>query len=90
MDSTTSPLFIEVYIKASKTDPFRQGVRVYLGRTNSELYVQLQRCWHSYMVERQSSPGPFFKFVDGRYLTRARFESEIRAALQAAGVPDRP
>ena len=86
VDSTTSPLFIEVYIKASKTDPFRQGVRVYLGRTNSELCPVAAVL--AYMVERQSSPGPFFKFVDGRYLTRARFVSEIRAALQAAGVPD--
>ena len=57
-----------------------------MGRTNSELCPVAAVL--AYMVERQSFPGPFFKFVDGRYLTRARFVSEIRAALQAAGVPD--
>ena len=33
LDNTTDPQFLEVTIKASKTDPFRQGVQVYLGRT---------------------------------------------------------
>ena len=37
LDSVTDPQFLEVTIKASKTDPFRQGVQVFLGRTNSDL-----------------------------------------------------
>lgn len=34
VDSHTSPSYLAVRIKASKTDPFRQGVTIYLGRTN--------------------------------------------------------
>ena len=36
VDNTVDPHFIEVQIKASKTDPFRKGVSVYLGRTCSD------------------------------------------------------
>ena len=36
-DNTSSSQFLEVRIKASKTDPFRVGVAVYLGRTNCAL-----------------------------------------------------
>ena len=32
-----SPQFLIIHIKASKTDPFRRGVTVYIGRTTEEL-----------------------------------------------------
>ena len=50
MDSTTDLQFLEVAIKASKTDPFCQGVRVYLGRTNTDLCPVAAVL--SYMVRR--------------------------------------
>ena len=34
VDSHSSPSYLAIRIKASKTDPFRQGVTIYLGRTN--------------------------------------------------------
>jgi len=37
LDSLTAPTVVQVHIKASKTDPFRKGVSVYLGRTNNDL-----------------------------------------------------
>ena len=37
VDSTVQPQFLEVLLKASKTDPFWKGVMVYLGRTYSDL-----------------------------------------------------
>ena len=36
-DNAASPQFLEVQIKASKTDPFHVGVAVYLGRTDGDL-----------------------------------------------------
>jgi len=36
-NNLSTPQFLEVWIKASKTDPFRHGVSVYLGRTTGEL-----------------------------------------------------
>ena len=38
MDSVSAPTLVQVRIKASKTDPFRKGVVVYLGRTDNDLY----------------------------------------------------
>ena len=37
VDSTSSPWYLEVRIKASKTDPFRKGVSIYLGRGVADL-----------------------------------------------------
>jgi len=37
VDNHANPQYLEVRIKASKTDPFRQGVLVYLGVTHSSL-----------------------------------------------------
>ncbi len=35
LDHATSPILLEVSIKASKTDPFRQGVTVVVGSSHS-------------------------------------------------------
>ena len=40
------------------------------------------------MVSRGAAPGPFFIFDDGRYLTRDRFVTAVRAALCTAGIDD--
>lgn len=37
LDSLTDPKVVQVRIKASKTDPFRKGVTIYLGSTGDEL-----------------------------------------------------
>ena len=37
LDNSVDPQFLEVCIKASKTDPFRKGVQIYLGRTGTDL-----------------------------------------------------
>ena len=38
-----------------------------------------------YMVGRGTQPGPFFRFTDGRFLTRDRFVEAIRRALTTMG-----
>ena len=37
LDNVSVPTLVQVRIKASKTDPFRKGVVVYLGRTDNDL-----------------------------------------------------
>ena len=37
VNNTSNPQYIAAYIKASKTDPFRKGVTVYLGTTGLDL-----------------------------------------------------
>ena len=36
--------------------------------------------------KRGQTPGPLFRFVDGRYLTRDRFVKAVRDAVAASGV----
>ena len=84
VDDVGMPHYLEVRIKASKTDPFRKGISVYLGRTDTDLCPVAAIL--GYMVLRGSRQGPFFLFRDGRFLTRDRFVVQVRRALQVAGV----
>ena len=84
VNDVAHPKFLEVRLKASKTDPFRLGVSVFLGHTESDLCPVAAVL--AYMVVRGVSPGPFFRFADGRFLTRSRFVQAIWLALSAVGV----
>ena len=78
------PSSLRIRIKASKTDPFRQGVDIFMGRTGNELCTVVATL--AYMVQRGPGPGPLFKFQDGKPLTRQRFVARVREALTSAGV----
>ena len=84
LDNQTAPRTISIRIKQSKTDPFRQGVTIYLGRTNS--VVCPVAALLSYLVLRGKGEGPLFQFKDGRALTRPLLVSELRKALAEAGL----
>ena len=83
VDNRSTPSAIWVCIKASKTDPFHQGVLLHIGVASGVLCpvtVVLV-----YMVARGSDPGPLFTWRDGRFLTRDRFVASVHAALTSAG-----
>jgi len=82
VDSHTSPSFLQVWIKPSKTDPFRQGVTLYIGATGTDLCPMTAVV---YMMARGTEPGPLFTQVDGRYLTRDYFVTAVRKALTEEG-----
>ena len=75
-----------VRLKVSKTDPFRKGQTIVIGRANSNL------CPISAMVAYLESrppfpnPGPLFTFQSGSFLTRGRFTSETRLLLSKGGL----
>ena len=71
-------------IKSSKTDPFRKGVNLFLGRTGSDLCPVAAML--DYLCMRGMSPGPLFQYMDGRFLTRQRFVDAVREALDCTGV----
>ena len=81
-----NPSFIRVAIKQSKTDPFRRGVQLFIGRTRTDLCPVAAML--SYLDVRGPGPGPLFKFVDGAGLTRSDFIARVREALKAAGVDE--
>ena len=68
----------------SKTDPFRQGVEVFLGKTNS--YVCPVEAVVQYIAVRCASPGPLFVLQAGTPLTRAYLVDHLHAALQQMGL----
>jgi len=84
VDNCANLQYLEVRIKASKTDPFRQGVLVYLGVIHSSL-CQVAAILH-YMVICGRSPGPFFVFSDGTYLTRDWFVAAVQKALDLVSI----
>ena len=87
IDDAANPRVISMRIKQSKTDPFRQGVTIYLGRTGLALCPVAALL--AYLVLRGKGDGPLFRFKNGQPLTRARLVSAIRGVLKEAGfAPD--
>ena len=81
------PSFVRLTLKQSKTDPFRKGVDLYVGRTGSDLCPVAALL--SYLHCRGSTAGPLFLFASGRPLTRKRFVELVRAALAQTDVDQR-
>ena len=87
VDSHDDPSTIAITIKASKTDPYRQGVTVYLGATGSPLCPV--KALLAFIMVRGDAPGPLFQFANKQFLTRDRFVTHVRSALSKAGLnPD--
>ena len=84
VDSHTSPSFIAVHLRHSKTDMFGRGVCIYLGRVPG--HICPVKAILSYLVLRGNRPGPLFVFTDGTPLSRTRLVVAVRGALQSRGV----
>ena len=88
LDSAAHPRVIIVRIKASKTDQFRQGCDVHLGRTDNELCPVAALL--AYISARGTEPGPLFHFQSKAPLSREALVRELRTALQRAGMDPSP
>ena len=84
VDSRTCPTFIRLTIKQSKTDRFRQGRFIYLGKTNCE--VCPVEAILQYLSVRGATPGPLFLSDDRKPLTRVAFCSEVSSLLEELGL----
>ena len=84
LDDLESPAVVWVHIKASKTDPFRLGVFVFIGKTDNN------RCpvaaIAAYLAVRGRADSPFFRWTSGLPLSREAFVKCIRKALSASGM----
>ncbi len=81
LDSRESPTRIQVRIKQSKTDPFRQGCNLCPGKDICPISAILP-----YLAKRGARYGPLFITADWTYLTRGIFASRLADALQEAGI----
>ena len=77
----SSPKYMLVRLKVSKTDPFRKGQTIVIGRANSNLCPISAMV--TYLESRSPFPnsGPLFTFQSGSFLTRGRFTSETMLLL---------
>ena len=85
-DNLLPPNIMQVNIKASKTDHFRHGMSVYIGRTGTSLCPVTALL--NYLTIRGSNPGLLFHFKDGTPLTKPRFTSNLRDLLKQVGIND--
>ena len=86
--SHTKSEVVRITIKASKTDPFRKGVQVYLGKTGADICPVSALV--SYLAVRGAAPGPLFVFVNGTPLSRLALVQHVRSAISAAGIDASP
>ena len=84
LDSQKNPSVVRVHIKASKTDPFRQGVFVFIGKTDNKWCPVAAIV--TYLAVRGRANGPFFRWRSGSPLSREAFVKQVRKALGAKGV----
>ena len=79
LDNRQAPEIVRLHIKQSKTDTFRNGADVYLGRTYHN--VCPVEAILPYLVIRGKQPGPLFVLADKTMLTRAIFASALKSIL---------
>lgn len=83
-DNASSPNIVQIRLKCSKTDPFRQGVNVHVGKTGQTLCPVSALL--NYLTIRGNSPGLLFHFKDNTPLTKSRYTSKFRDFLNQAGI----
>ena len=84
VDDRNFPSFIWLNVQQSKTDCFRHGSFVYLGKTNHEVcHVEAVL---QYLSVRGAAPGPLFLSDNHKPLTPAAFSSAVSRLLEELGL----
>ena len=87
VDSNSSPSVIKIHLRRSKTDPFGQGISIFISRTDTILCPVTALL--SYLAARPPSTSvesPLFIWQDGSPLSRDQFVQRIRTALNSVGI----
>ena len=79
LDNRRAPEIVQLHIKQSKIDPFRNGADIYLGRTHHN--VCPVEAILPYLAIRGKQLGPLFVLADNTMLTRAIFTSALKSIL---------
>ena len=83
IDSHTDPSLVRVHLKASKTDQFKQGMGVFLGKTDKDLCPLAALL--NYLAARPPITGPLLVTSDGKPLTKPMLVKLLKATLESAG-----
>ena len=81
-----SPQYMLVRLKVSKTDPFRQGQTIVIGKTNSPLCPITAMVAYLNSRPLSSDSGPLFTYVSGGFLTREKLTRETRLLISKGGL----
>lgn len=73
-----------VHLKVSKTDPFRRGQTIVIGRTTSNLCPISAML--TYLDFRTPDTGPLFSYESGSFLTREKLTRETRSLISKGGL----
>lgn len=84
LDNIAAPTMVKIRIKCSKTDPFRHGVDVHLGKTLQTLCPVTALL--NYLAIRGNRPGLLFHFRDNSPLTKTKLTSNLRRLLNQVGI----
>jgi len=86
VDVPLDPSCLQVFIKASKTGPFRKGCNILIGLGSPPLCTV--QAVISYLACRGHHPGPLFLLKSGLPLTRSLVTDRLGAILLSVGLPD--
>ena len=84
VDSLQSLACLRVRIKASKTDPFRQGCHIHIGLGRAPLCAV--QALLAYLSLRGDVPGPLFLLANGQPLSRSILTDWLRQIFSTAGI----
>ena len=79
IDSRDTPRLLQMVLKQSKTDPFRKGVTIYIGTTDSTICPI--KTVLSYLAMRGDHRGALFVTQKGKGLTRHMFSTALDSLL---------
>ena len=85
VDSSANPQSFRVFIKCSKTDPFRKGCFIFLGRGSFPLCPVVSLT--NYLHLHGPGIGALFIYQNGTPLSRSQLSSILQTTLQSAGIP---
>jgi len=81
--SFQNPEHMSVRIKISKTDPFRSGQTIVIGKTDQRVCPVLAMT--NYLSYWGTTTGPLFQYLSGAPITKAGLTSETRQLLSMSG-----
>ena len=84
VDSHQTPTMVAIRIKQSKTDQFKEGTTIYLGKTSTTICPVAALL--QYLAIRPSGEGPLFVMEDSKVITKSLFITKIRQVLAKAGM----
>ena len=84
LPNSLSPEHMSVRIKVSKTDPFRSGHTITIGKTAQPICPV--RAMQVFLSSRGTFTGPLFQYLSGSPLTKAGLTSETRQLLSMSGL----